>query len=227
MTTSESTGLSLRERSTSIGLLPDSRCPKVKSRNDQTGPRKPPTSLLPRYIRSPRGRCHDQGSAKGMLLAAFGRGARAAAVNAKAAADKLGVAGSTVRRWAAGTQKPSAAHQDALQKASRQASTTKAGRKAATADFRSSTRGQKAMVGGPTLWISGNQGPGGNDSDDYTRDRTITFPVDADDVQAMLRAYEEDGDTGLHNWLSEAADDKYLADWGFISIDDFGFGPTR
>ncbi|OKH76714.1 hypothetical protein EB73_02140 [Mycobacterium sp. SWH-M3] len=183
------------------------------------------------YFRAISGRrgadATGQGNPKGMLLAAFGKGARGAAVNAKAAADKLGVAVSTVRRWAAGKQKPSPAHQDALQKASRQAATTKAGRKSATADFRSSAEGQKAITGGTTLWISGNQGPGGNDSDEYTRDRTIAFPVDVDDIQAMLRAYEEDGDAGVHGWLTDVADQKYLGDWGYISIDDFGFGSQR
>jgi transcriptional regulator with XRE-family HTH domain len=165
-----------------------------------------------------------QAGAKEMLLAAFGRGARGAAVNAKAAADKLGVAVSTIRRWAAGTQKPSAAHRDALQTASRQAATTKAGRKAATADFRSSTQGQKALTGGTSLWISGNQGVGGSDSDDYTRDRTVAQAIDVDDVAAMLLAYEEEGDEGLHDWMRQVMHDKYVADWGFITIDDFGFG---
>ncbi|MEW2484244.1 helix-turn-helix transcriptional regulator [Mycobacterium sp. NPDC049093] len=183
------------------------------------------------YFRAISGRrgadATGQGSPKGMLLGAFGRGARGAAVNAKAAADKLGVAVSTVRRWASGKQKPSAAHLDALQKASRQATTTKAGRKSATADFRSSAAGQKAITGGTTLWISGNQGPGGNDTDRYTRDRTVAFPIDVDDIQAMLRAYEEDGDAGVHGWLTDIADQKYVGDWGYISIDDFGFGQQR
>lgn len=168
-----------------------------------------------------------QSSAKGMLLAAFGRGVRGAAVNAKAAASKLGVAASTVRRWAAGKQAPSPAHLDALKSASAKAATTKSGRKAATDDFRSSSVGHAALVGGTTLWISGNQGPGGNDSDEYTRDRTIAFPIDVDDLQAMLRAYEEDGDAGVHGWLTDVADQKYLGDWGYISVDDFGFGSQR
>ena len=183
------------------------------------------------YFRAVSGRREadvtNQSSPKGMLLAAFGRGTRGAAVNAKAAANKLGVAVSTVRRWAAGKQTPSQAHLDALKSESKKAATTKSGRKSATDDFRSSSDGHAALVGGSTLWISGNQGPGGNDSDEYTRDRTVAFPVDVDDVQAMLRAYEEDGDTGLHGWLSEVADQKYLGDWGFISIDDFGFGTQR
>lgn len=169
----------------------------------------------------------DQSSAKGMLLAAFGRGRRGAAVNAKAAANKLGVAVSTVRRWAAGKQKPSQDHLDALQKESRKAATTKAGRKSATDDFRSSSHGHAALINGGTLRISGNQGPSGNVSDAYTRDRTVTFPIGADDVQAMLRAYEEDGDKGLHAWLTDVADNNYLGDWGFITIEDLGFGPPR
>ncbi|MEY8019167.1 helix-turn-helix domain-containing protein [Mycobacterium servetii] len=169
----------------------------------------------------------DQSNAKGMLLAAFGRGVRGAAVNAKAAADKLGVAVSTVRRWAAGKQRPSPDHLDALQSESKKAATTKAGRTAATDDFRSSPHGRTALTHGGSLRISGNQGPGGNVSDAYTRDRSVTFTVGVDDVQAMLRAYEEDGDKGLHAWLTEVADKNYLGDWGFITIEDFGFGPAR
>lgn len=183
------------------------------------------------YFRAVSGRREaevtDQASAKGMLQAAFGRGKRGATVNAKAAARKLGVAVSTVRRWAAGKQKPSQDHLDALQTESRKAATTKAGRKSATDDFRSSSHGHAALINGGTLRISGNQGPGGNVSDAYTRDRSVTFPVGVDDIEAMLRAYEEDGDQGLHAWLTDVAEKNYLADWGFITIEDFGFGPPR
>lgn len=166
----------------------------------------------------------DQASTKGMLLAAFGHGARGAAVNAKAAADKLGVAVSTVRRWVSGKQKPSPTHFAALQSESRKAATTKAGRKAATDAFRASAHGHKALIDGISLWISGNQGPGGNDTDEYTKDRTVRQSIDPSDVEAMLSAYEEDGDEGLHAWMTQVMGDKYLADWGFITIEDFGFG---
>ncbi len=166
-------------------------------------------------------------STAGMLLAAFGRGVRGAAVNAKAAAAKLGVAALTVRRWAAGTQQPSPAHLAALQAESTKAATTKAGRAAATDDFRASPAGRAALTGGATLWISGNQGPGGNVSDQYTRDRTVAFGVDAEDIDALLRAYTQDGDAGVHAWLTQVSDQKYLADWGFITIEDFGFGERR
>lgn len=180
------------------------------------------------YFRAISGRheadVSNQASAKGMLVAAFGRGARGAAVNAKAAAAKLGVAASTVRRWASGKQSPTPAHLAALKTESQKAATTKTGRKAATDAFRASAHGRSALSGGTSLWISGNQGPGGNVSDEYTKDRTIRQSIDVDDVQAMLRAYEDGGDQGLHAWMTQVAGDKYLADWGFISIDDFGFG---
>ncbi|MGJ6127172.1 hypothetical protein QN239_31795 [Mycolicibacterium sp. Y3] len=166
----------------------------------------------------------DQSSTKGMLLAAFGRGTRGAAVNARAAAEKLGVAASTVRRWATGKQKPTAEHLAALQTESKKAATTKAGRRSATADFRASTQGRAALARGTSLWVSGNQGPGGNDTDEYTKDRTVRQSIEPSDVEAMLSAYEEDGDKGLHAWLTEVLGLKYLADWGFITIEDFGFG---
>ena len=48
-------------------------------------------------------------STRGMLQAAFGRGPRGGVVNAKTAAQALGVSPGTVRRWSAGTQRPSRA----------------------------------------------------------------------------------------------------------------------
>jgi hypothetical protein len=50
------------------------------------------------------------GSPLGKLQAAFGRGPRGGAVNTRQAADALGVAPATVRRWANGTQQPSPDH---------------------------------------------------------------------------------------------------------------------
>ena len=102
-------------------------------------------------------------STRGMLQAAFGRGPRGGAVNAKAAAQSLGVSPGTVRRWAAGTQRPSPGRLAALRWAARRSTTTKRGRRAATSDFRSSAQGRQALRGGSKIWVSGEQGVGGYD----------------------------------------------------------------
>ena len=40
----------------------------------------------------------------------------------------------------------------------------------------------------------------------------------------MLRAYEEGGESGLREWMTGFFDDKYVAGWDFVTIDDFGVG---
>lgn len=165
-------------------------------------------------------------SVRGMLQAAYGRGPRGGAVNARAAAQHLGVSVGTVRRWAAGTQKPSPAHLAALQSAARRAITTKRGRRAATADFRASAAGRQALRVGSKLWVSGEQGVGGYDQG-YARDRRVAVDISPDEVEAMLRAYEQGAERGLREWLTKFFDDKYVAGWGFVTIDDFGIGTPQ
>lgn len=159
-------------------------------------------------------------SVRGMLQAAYGRGPRGGAVNARAAAQDLGVSPGTVRRWAAGTQRPSPAHLKALQSAARRAATTKRGRRGATADFRASARGRQALRTGDKLRVSGTQGPR-----DYPRDREVAVDMSPEDLEAMLRAYEEGGDRGLRDWMEGYLDNNYVAGWEFLTIDDLGIGP--
>ena len=44
------------------------------------------------------------------------------------------------------------------------------------------------------------------------------------EIEAMLRAYEDGGDSGLRDWMREFFDDKYVDGWDFVTIDDFGIG---
>lgn len=162
-------------------------------------------------------------SVRGMLEAAFGRGPRGGAVNATEAAKRLGVSPGTVRRWAAGTQKPAGDKLSGIRKAARQASSTKRGRRNATKDFRTSATGAQALRVGTKLWISGQQGVGGY-SQGYARDRRVTVDVNPDDVGALLAAYEEGGDAGAREWMRTFLDVNYVAGWDFVTIDDFGFG---
>jgi transcriptional regulator with XRE-family HTH domain len=165
----------------------------------------------------------EGGSVRGMLQATFGRGPRGAAVNARAAAQQLGVSPLTVRRWAAGTQKPSVGRLAAIRAAARRVTTTKRGRRLATADFRVSAQGSEALRSGSKIWISGEQGVGGYDQG-YARDRRVATDLSPEELEALLRAYEDGGDSGARDWMREFFDDKYVAGWDFVTIDDFGIG---
>lgn len=163
----------------------------------------------------------------GLLQAAFGNGPRGGAVNTKAAADSLGVSPATVRRWAAGTHKPSAQHLAALRTAARQVTSTKRGRKTVTDSFRASDLGKNAVRQGVTIWVYAYQGPPAVEEDqesNYSRDRTIYINLSADDVQAMLAAYEQRGDAGFRDWLNDIGTSYMEGDpWEFTDIYDFGF----
>lgn len=162
-------------------------------------------------------------SMRGMLQAVFGRGPRGGAVNARAAAQSLGVSPGTVRRWAAGTQQPSSGRLAAIRQAARRVTSTKRGRRGATADFRSSAQGSQALRGGSKIWVSGVQGVGGYEKD-YSRDRRVATNISPSEIEAMLRAYEDGGDSGLRDWMREFFDEKYVDQWDFVTIDDFGIG---
>ncbi|SIJ20435.1 Helix-turn-helix protein [Mycobacteroides abscessus subsp. abscessus] len=162
-----------------------------------------------------------KGGVRGMLQAAFGKGPRGGAVDARAAAKELGVSPNTVRRWTAGTQKPSPEHLKAVQGASRRAASTQRGRRGATTDFRSSAQGKRALRVGGTLSISGMQGPEGDEL--YKRDRRITKEISAEQLEAMFDAYERGGDRALHDWMLDFTQ-GYVSGWEFQSIDEIEFG---
>lgn len=150
------------------------------------------------------------------LRAAFGPGPRGAVVNAKAAAEALGVSTRTVQRWVKGEiRNPKADHVQAITKAARQAASTKAGRKAALAV----ARDDRASKRGATLTIKGRQGPL-----DYERHgRSVTLDLDPSQVRAMRDAWEAGGDNGVLRWTSSTLDQDYVADWNIVSIDDIRF----
>lgn len=162
-------------------------------------------------------------SMRGMLQAVFGRGPRGGAVNARAAAQSLGVSPGTVRRWAAGTQQPSPSRLATIRQAAKRVTTTKRGRQSATADFRRGAQGSQALRGGSKIWVSGEQGVGGYEQG-YARDRRVATDISPSEIEAMLRAYEDGGDSALRNWMRGFFDDKYVDGWDFVTIDDFGIG---
>ncbi|MCH9731947.1 MAG: helix-turn-helix domain-containing protein [Actinomycetia bacterium] len=168
------------------------------------------------------------GGPRGLLQAAFGRGPRGGAVDAKAAAQQLGVSQATVRRWARGTQRPTADHGKALATAARRVTSTKAGRRSLTADLRGSAKGIDALKNGAPVWVSGFQGPSKDQAtkDDYCRERKVALRPGPEDIAAMLAAYEDGGERGLHQWLTDWANtgDNYLPGWEFLTIDDLRIG---
>ena len=52
----------------------------------------------------------------------------------------------------------------------------------------------------------------------------MTVDISPQDVEAMLRAYEEAGNRGLRDWMTGFFDHNYVAGWEFLTIDDFGIG---
>ncbi|MFV8169787.1 DNA-binding transcriptional regulator [Mycobacterium sp. DBP42] len=168
----------------------------------------------------------ERTNAKGMLQAVYGKGPRGGAVNTKAASEALGVSAETVRRWARGSQQPSPDHLKALQTAARKASSTKAGRCAATDQFRSSEHGRKALANGARIHTSGYQGPV-NYADERDRD-CGSEPLTAAEIEELLRAYEDGGDKGLLDYLTGIMDTRYLHEpWEFATISDFRIGDQR
>lgn len=165
---------------------------------------------------------------RGLLQAAFGRGPRGGAVNTKAAAQQLKVSQGTVRRWVRGSQSPTPEHRKALDAAARRATSTKAGRRSFTSDFRDSAKGKDALNNGAPVWVSGFQGPSEDraDKDDYCRDRTVQLRPGPEDIGAMLAAYEDGGERGLHEWLTQWANtgNNYMQGWEFLTIEDLRIG---
>lgn len=162
-----------------------------------------------------------------MLQAVFGPGPRGGAVNAREAAKELGVAPGTVRRWAAGTQKPSAGHLKKLQGAAKRATQSVRGRKRVTRTYRNSGKGAAATQFGGYVFVTGYQGPhvekdreGKPNSYGSGRWRTVRMKVSPKDVDDLLDAYEKGLDT-LKDVLTELYQ-REIAEWEFLTIDDFG-----
>jgi len=170
-----------------------------------------------------------EGNPLSMLQSVFGPGPRGGAVNAKAAAKALGVAPGTVRRWAAGTQKPSADHLKGLKNAVKRVTQTKRGRRGVTQGYRNTRKGRQAAQQGGTVWVTGYQGPSVVDRDGKptaygsSRWRTVRMTVSPADIDKILQAYEN-GLEDLKEALTEIYD-RTVAEWEFLTIDDFGIDP--
>ena len=116
-------------------------------------------------------------------------------------------------RCAAGQPEPSNPHPVGgrrYARAARRVTTTKRGRHSATAGFRTSAAGGQALRGGSKIWVSGEQGVGGYEQG-YARDRRVATDISPSQIEAMLRAYEDGGNSGLREWIKQFFDDTYVA----------------
>lgn len=158
------------------------------------------------------------GGIREKLQAAFGTNRRGG-VNTKAAAQRLGVSQRTVQRWVteSGKEKsrPSSKHLKSINQKSRQAATTKRGRRAIVKGLKPSIKRGKYVS------IGAMQGPrkGGKD---YFRDRDVTLPgpLSPDDTNMLLDAWAEGGDDAATQQLRDLYGDRYLEDWDFGEIYD-------
>lgn len=165
------------------------------------------------------------GDVRGMLMSIAGPGKTKSGINLTAAAKELGVTRRTVERWvtdAAEKGRPRGKNLDTLVSKSRQAATTKAGRRKALKDTKQGPMGRY----GAKLSVKGPQGPK-RAGKDYKRNRRVQFDVAPEDVQAMIQTYEDGGDQALVSWLEGYADQNYVDGWGFDGIEEFDLGDPR
>lgn len=166
-----------------------------------------------------------------MLMARFAHTWRGQErVNTREAAAELGVSQRTVQRWLKAGRMPAGATHRRLALSIRQQATRKHGRQAAAAAARDRLAPMLQRRGGVRLRVHGFQGaPPGPGMKDYRRGRNAYFDLSEAQLDAMLDAYEQDGDEGMQIWLNEAfgGPDGYVADWNISSIDRIEFGDSN
>jgi len=165
---------------------------------------------------SPTGRA----GLRGLLTAAFGTSRRdPTRPDLTAASQALGVSTRQLRRWVAGeVRRPSATAVQQLQKAARQAASTRRGRSRAVRGARQ-TGGARRPPRRNALRVSGVQGVISSNDDQY-RDRTTSVELSDQDFNDMQTAWIDRGNAGLVDWLHDHWDDNYQSGWHFIDIDE-------
>lgn len=165
----------------------------------------------------------------GMLMAVGGESKRSSSgINITAAARKLGVHPTTVRRWIKGAQgevggsKPRGDHLKSLRRKSKQTTSTKAGRAQVAAAARARYAGQHLK-----LQITGRQGIAAGGAS-YLRHTTTEQDLDPEQFERLINAYEAGGDKAVaaeitRIWQGDDTRYGYHEDWGFESMDRFDF----
>ena len=152
-----------------------------------------------------------------MLLAIGGPANTRSGINLTAVAAELGVSRRTAERWVTTAGQRIQLRGATLARVvarSRQAATTKAGRRKAMAGVRAGPRARY----GAKLSVTGQQGPL-RAGTAYRRRRKIELVLDPQAAAEMMAAYEDGGDKGYMAWLESYASENYLDDWGFDSLD--------
>lgn len=149
---------------------------------------------------------------RAQLLAVFGESKRTkSGVDIDAAAKGLKVTKRSVQRWLHNQDlgRPlglSKDHRAKIQTRSRQASSTKRGRRRAVDAAR---RGSRSRYGAK-ITISGWQGPLGRGEDEYERVRTTRARLTPDQYEDLMNAYIDGGDQGGMGYLSSMWPTLYL-----------------
>lgn len=166
------------------------------------------------------------GDLRAQLLVIGGASTRTrSGINLTAAAQQLGVSRRTAERWVQSAttgrgQRPSPASARAIARRSRQAASTKAGRRASLAGSQTQ---RLARTRGITLAVTGTQGPGGHGKD-YSRFRRTVQKLSPEDAQAALDAWVDGGEQGFMAWTTDrwsGSEDEdgvytgYLEGWEF------------
>src|SRR5919202_1113461 len=150
----------------------------------------------------------DPNVVRNQIVTAYGRGRRGGPDTAAAARD-LGVSRRTVQRWLSGGTGVSPQHRQGLQRAARRAAETKTGRRRAL--------GEEPRRGGKNMKVKGFQGPT-EAGVTYSRNRTVTRQLDADQVDELRLAFAEDGYDGARGWINGNME-EYLEGWRIERLD--------
>lgn len=167
----------------------------------------------------------DPDDVRGMLLAIGGPAKTKSGINLTSVAQQLGVTRRTVERWvttAGERNRLRGRNLEQVRTRSRQAATTKAGRRRSMAGARARGVGKF----GARLSVRGAQGLNAAGKA-YRRSRRVTLDLSPDDVQAAMNAYEQGGDAGYMTWMEQHFSENYQPDWHFDSVDDHSLTDTR
>ena len=213
-TTSPATARSPTELSTSIGPHAASERPKPKYAKRSGKPKRPRATCSIGGSRGGAKRTPPRAPACAACCKRCSAVARAAARSTPGPPRSPSV--SPQERCAAGQPAPRSPHRDGWRRYDRRRDASPPPNAAGAArppTSVASAQGSQALRGGSKIWVSGEQGVGGYEQG-YARDRRVATDISPSEIEAMLRAYEDGGDSGLRDWMTQFFDDKYVVRLG-------------
>lgn len=164
------------------------------------------------------------GDSRSQLLAAYGPSRRdSTRPDTRAAAQGLGVHQRTVQKWLQQDRVPERRHKD-VQRAARQAMTTKRGRRRVLRDIRRQPTPRATPNQG--LKIGGRQGVE-SDIDLNYRDRSTNVGFTNDDLAHLQDVWAEHGSDGVSAFLHQHMDKRFEQSWHMDSIDSIQWGSSK